>query len=63
VQSVIDQLAEDILNTLKGKRQRIVSAGENSLVFFEANTKNIPPGRLADIEGKSQKAPVYLSID
>ena len=38
-----------------------MNAGDNQLVFFEANTRNIPPGSLDEIEGKNQKKPLYVS--
>ena len=62
VNMIIEQISDDIVQALKGKNQKTINAGDGQLVFFESNTKNIPPGTIESIEGKNQKEPMYVSM-
>lgn len=40
-----------------------MNAHESQLIFFEANTSKIPPGKIEHIEGKSQAQPRFLNLN
>lgn len=53
---------QDIKDAFQGKKRSVMNAHESQLVFFEANTSKIPPGKIEHIEGKSQAQPRFINL-